>query len=163
MKLTRDDLQRLYRYGFSLTGNEPDAHDLLQRAIERTLSKGVEPEHPVRYLMRAMRHRFIDEARARKRAPHVDYDELAESGDAVDWSEQVLDNVVIASVDMGRIWEQLASEERELLYMWAVEEYTAAEIAAQTETPRNTILSRIHRLRHRLRRRFGAHTEEDAS
>ena len=163
MKLTRDDLQRLYRYGYSLTGNESDAHDLLQRAIERTLDRGVEPERPIRYLMRAMRHRYIDEARARQRAPHITFEEHAEEGEAMDWSEQVLDNVVIASVDMGRIWEQLAGEERELLYMWAVEEYTAAEIAAQTETPRNTILSRIHRLRQRLRRRFGAHTEEDAS
>ena len=162
MKLEREQLQRLFRYGYSLTASEDDAYELLQRAIEQTLERGVEPEHPVRYLMRAMRNRHIDELRRHARREHVTLEDAEEQG-SLDWSEQVLDHVVIASVDMARIWEELEAKERELLYMWAVEDWTAAEIAEQTETPRNTILSRIHRLRRRLQERWGAGRKEDAS
>lgn len=156
MKLERDELQQLFRYGFSLTGNEQDAYDLLHQAIERVMSKGIEPDKPVHYTMRVMRNQHLDQLRRRQRYPDVSLDEVP----AMDLSEQVLDNQVIASVDMNRIWRVLQPEEREILYMWAVEDWTAGEIAEQTQTPRNTILSRIHRLRLKLKAKFGAHREE---
>ena len=37
-----------------------------------------------------------------------------------------------------------------MLYLWAVEEYTVDEIALLTETPRGTLLSRLHRLKKRV-------------
>ncbi len=150
MTLTPEELQRLFRYGFSLTAQESDAYDLLHGAIERTMSRGVVPEHPVRYLMRAMRNAHLDRARREQRAPHLPLEEAQ----MMDVSEHVLENVAIAAVDLARMWETLKVEERELLHLWAIEEYTAREIAEQTQTPRNTILSRIHRLRQRLKARF---------
>ena len=149
MKLTPDELQKLFRYGYSLTADESDAYDLLHGAIERTMARGAEPEHPVRYVMRAMRNAHLDRVRRERRAPHVELEE-----GMMDVSEQVLENEAIATVDLERIWGTLEIEERELLHLWAVEEYTAREIAEQTQTSRNTILSRIHRLRLRLRARF---------
>ena len=46
---------------------------------------------------------------------------------------------------------QLSMEEREALYLWAVEGYTAKEIAKIGSLSRNTVLSRIHRARAKLR------------
>lgn len=149
MKLGPEELQALFRYGFSLTADASDAYDLLHGAIERTMARGEEPEHPVRYLMRAMRNAHLDAVRRQRRAPHVELEE-----GMMDVSEQVLENEAIAAVDLAKMWGTLEVEERELLHLWAIEEYTAREIAERTETPRNTILSRIHRLRHKLRARF---------
>lgn len=162
MNLSRETLQRLFRYGYSLTGDEQDAYELLHHAIERTMSTDVEPEHPVRYLMRAMRNRHIDLLRRAKRVSEVSLEDEEAHGKMLDLSTQVLDNQVIAKVDLAAIWTTLQPEEREILYMWAVEECTANEIATQTQTSRNTILSRIHRLRLKLRKRFGK-SQEDAS
>lgn len=149
MSLTPEELQRLFRYGYSLTADESDAYDLLHGAIARTMARGETPEHPVRYVMRAMRNAHLDRVRRERRVPHVELEE-----GMMDVSEQVLENEAIAAVDLERIWGTLEVEERELLHLWAVEEYTAREIAEQTQTSRNTILSRIHRLRQRLRARF---------
>jgi len=45
---------------------------------------------------------------------------------------------------------QLRPNEREALYLNAVEGYTAREIAKQTDMPRNTVLSLIFRARKKL-------------
>ena len=42
-------------------------------------------------------------------------------------------------------------EEREALFLWAVEGYTAREIAEMCSSPINTVLSRLHRGRRKLR------------
>ena len=53
------------------------------------------------------------------------------------------------------IWSRLDGCEREILYYWAVEGMTAAQIASTTGSRRGTVLSRIHRLRARLRAGIG--------
>jgi len=40
-----------------------------------------------------------------------------------------------------------STHEREILYYWAVEGMTAAQIATTLDSRRGTVLSRIHRLR----------------
>jgi RNA polymerase sigma-70 factor (ECF subfamily) len=163
MKLDRDELQQLFRYGYSLTGNEQDSYDLLHHAIERTMAKSIEPDKPVRYLMRAMRNRFIDIQRREQRAPSVPLEDprvQAELHGTMDWSEQGLETQICTTQQVRKIWQELQPTERELLYFWAIEEYTASEMAEHTQTSRNTILSRIHRLRTKLKKRFGARHEE---
>lgn len=160
LDLSHEQLQQLYRYGYSLTAHEQEAYDLLHHVIERCLSKQHEPDHPVRYIMRAMRNRFIDEQRRHKRAPHVSLEQEG-VGEAMDLGAQSLEQQVISKLELQSIWPTLEVEERELLYLWAVEEYTIAEIAAHHDAPRNTVLSRFHRLRTRLQTRFGS--RENAS
>jgi RNA polymerase sigma-70 factor (ECF subfamily) len=71
----------------------------------------------------------------------------------------VLEDIVIAEYEVEAIMAILEPLERELLYFWAVEGYTAQEIADWTDSPRGTVLSRIHRLRQKiLRRREAAGT-----
>lgn len=54
----------------------------------------------------------------------------------------------------------LRSQEREALFLTAVEGYTAQEIADLTHQPRGTVLSLVHRAKQKIRR-FVKHQNED--
>ena len=68
----------------------------------------------------------------------------------VDHEERLLEDLVVLEETVARIWTELNPMEREVLSLWAVEGMTAQEIADQLETPRGTILARIHRLRKKV-------------
>jgi DNA-directed RNA polymerase specialized sigma24 family protein len=55
---------------------------------------------------------------------------------------------------------QLRDEEREALFLCAVEGWTAQEVSDRTGQPRGTVLSLIHRGRIRLRELLGLETKE---
>ena len=56
-----------------------------------------------------------------------------------------------AQDEMDAALERLRPEEREALYLAAVEGYTASEIAKLTDRPRGSVLSLLHRAKARLR------------
>ncbi len=155
MTFDQATMNELYRYCYSLTSNEAVAFDLLQDGLERFLCRsGRQPiDNPVAYLRRLLRNQFIDQIRHQRRFPQQSLDDTHEN--ALGIGLQVLENESIAAHDLAAIWTQLEPGEREILYLWAQQGMTAAEIATQTDTPRNTVLSRIHRLRQKLRRQFG--------
>ena len=147
--LDQSTLQRLFRYGFSLTHDEDAAYDLLQDALEISLRKApVNAAAAMSYVQSIMRNRFIDQYRRDHRHPTVSFD--ANNNQPVNIDPRVLEDLVIAEVDAESIMALLEPMERELLFFWAVEGYTAQEIAMRTDCPRGTILSRIHRLRQKI-------------
>ena len=149
--LDRDMLQRLYRYGYSLTRDEHRAYDLLQDAVEAALRKSPQdPQAMLRYVRTIMRNRFIDEYRREQRHPMLSFEEQDDC--PVDIDPLVLEEVVIAQHDLDVVIAVLGPMERELLFLWAVEGYTAQELAAQTGAPRGTVLARLHRLRTKILR-----------
>ncbi|MFN3202970.1 MAG: RNA polymerase sigma factor [Bradymonadia bacterium] len=158
MTFDRPTLSRLFRYCYSLTGDDDAAYDLLHQSIERYL-KAAKRQHidaPVAYLRRIIRNRFIDDLRRARRLPEVSLEELQES--VVDLSTTGLERQMVAAGDMAIIWRQLSPVEREALYLWAVEGRTASEIAEDCGVSRNTILSRLHRLRQKFK---GWYSDED--
>ena len=56
-----------------------------------------------------------------------------------------------AEEEMDAALGRLRIEEREALYLAAVEGYTASEIAELTDRPRGSVLSLLHRAKARLR------------
>lgn len=153
--LDRDMLQRLYRYGYSLTRDEHRAYDLLQDAVEAALRKSPQdPQAMLRYIRTIMRNRFIDEYRREQRHPTLSFDEQDDC--PVDIDPRVLEEVVIAQHDLDVVIAVLEPMERELLFLWAVEGYTAQELADQTGAPRGTVLARLHRLRSKILRHIGS-------
>jgi RNA polymerase sigma-70 factor (ECF subfamily) len=58
--------------------------------------------------------------------------------------------LLIQAEEVADLLARLHDVERELLYLWAVEEYTIDEISELTGAPRGTLLSRLHRLRGKL-------------
>lgn len=149
MLFDRPALNRLYRYAYALSGEEAAAYDLLQDTVERCLARPPNMlASPEAFARRVMRNRFIDLRRRARASP-----ETAPPGDiellAID--THCLEQLVIAQDQLERIWSQLDPFEREILYYWAVEGMTAAQIATTLGSRRGTVLSRIHRLRTRLR------------
>ncbi len=99
-----------------------------------------------------IRNRFIDQWRRKKREPdELEHDPPGEAvGDEGSiWQDDdgFLDNGELESA-LGR----LKPEERAALYLAAVEDYTTRQIAELFGRPRGTVLSMIHRARHKLRR-----------
>jgi len=147
--LDRTALQRLYRYGFSLTHDQDAAYDLLQDALEISLRKTPDKlEAAIGYVQRIMRNRFIDQYRRDNRYPTVSLDSNAD--DPINIDPRVLEDIVVAEQEVESIMAMLEPLERELLFFWAVEGCTAQEIADRTDAPRGTVLSRIHRLRQKI-------------
>ena len=149
--LDKPTLQRLYRYGFSLTRDEDAAYDLLQDALEISLRKA--PDNTAAamgYVQSIMRNRFIEQYRRDHRHPTVSFDD--NDNQPVNIDPRVLEDIVIAEHEVEAIMAMLEPLEHELLFFWAVEGYTAQEIADRTDSTRGTVLSRIHRLRQKILR-----------
>lgn len=150
----RDDLderlQRGFRYAMALTHQAFQAEDLVQDACLRLLNRNKAIELPV--LLITIRNRYIDLYRHAKRFPT---NSLSSDSNVIQLNpasittreeDRFVDSDIL-SKSLGR----LSMEEREAIYFWAVEGYTANEIAKIVSLSRNTVLSRIHRARVKLR------------
>ncbi len=147
MQFSQNDLDRLLAYGVALTHDRDTAFELLQSSLERFLGKApADVQHPLAYLRRMMRNRFIDETRWHHRRDPVRFEEDLHSPT----TEKELDELLVDEMSVAAVWQELSSSEREIVYFWALEDMTASEIALHLGIPRGTVLSRLHRLRHRL-------------
>lgn len=144
--LDETTLNRLYRYAWNLTGSREDAYDLVHTVAERWLRRG-EPcgaVDQVAYLLRSIRNQFIDDYRGQQR---LRWEPLTDDIINITSDLTSLEDLMITRDSLRRIWGALSLPERELLYLWAVEGYTLAELATLTDTPRGTLLARLHRLK----------------
>ena len=149
MTFTDEHLHRLYRYGISLTHNEAHAHDLLQDAIESYLKNPpISEAASIAYLRRIMRNRYIDQYRHANRYPQ---ETLSDADETLGIDARLLEDIVITEQQLDIAWQQLSDDERETLFLWAVEGMSANDIAQELEIPRGTVLSRIYRLRNKFK------------
>ena len=135
-----------YRYAYSLTHNKANAEDIVQDAWLAVI-KARGPQTRA-YLFSAVRSRFLNTHKRESLVAMVSYEDVPESeGESgsleipCHLEEAILDNAL----------NSLRSLEREALYLFAVEDYTAAEIAEFTQQPRNTVLSHIHRAKKKVK------------
>lgn len=146
--LTDDDYQRAFRYARSLGADRDLALDLVQTAIVKALASARQDlQAPLAYLLTSVRHAFYSEIRREKTAA---WSSLEDFEGVIATDLQPLEDMVIARDRLRHAWATLSPAEREVLHLWAVEGYTVDEIAAHTDTPRGTLLARLHRLRRRL-------------
>lgn len=153
----RNVLNRLYRYCYALYGNEHDAYDLLQSSLEKYLAKP--PKNTgaaLAYMKTIIRRTYIDQARRDKRLSF----ESVDTSTLVDINSTNLEDIFIASSEFEAAWRSLTEQERELLYLWAVEELTVSEIAKHIKRPRGTILSIMHRMRKRIQENTASEDEK---
>ncbi len=147
-----DQLNSLYRYCFSLTGDESESYDILQSSIEKFLKANVESvENKNAYMKRIIRNHYIDVSRKRSK---IDEEEFDETVTYVDMHINSLEKIVASQYQVEAVWQELSSSEREIMYFWAVEGYTTSELAEFLDISRGTLLSKIHRLRKRLKQQF---------
>lgn len=142
---------RGYRYALALTGDGPSAEDLLHDGWASALR--ARPEPSAGYLFRAIRSRWIDRWRRTQRVP---FEALRSEPEAPGRGPGV------TASDRQRVQQVLATlkpDEREVIFLAAVEGYTATEIGELTERPRGTVLSLLHRARQRVRNQLLDHRE----
>ncbi|MEM0967340.1 MAG: RNA polymerase sigma factor [Verrucomicrobiota bacterium] len=140
----RDRIQAGFRYAYSLTEHQQDAEDLVQQAWMKCQKRYGKVRNNAVFFT-AIRNQFYDHLRRKK---IVSFASVSASDE-----EALIDTgqpVAGSSDDIETILSQLRVEEREVIFLHIVEGRTAREIASITGSPRNTVLSQIHRARKKL-------------
>jgi len=149
--LDKENLNQLYRFAISLTNNDDQAYDILQTCVEKYLKADLtDIEKPVAYLKRMIRNEFIDQTRKKRFYRDVDQDVLCKISDQHSLNQVSLEDIFVQQSEVTALLGTMQPEEREILYLWAVEEYTIEEISQMKQIPRGTLLSKLHRLKKRV-------------
>lgn len=144
-------LNQLYRYAVSLTHQEDQAYDVLQSCVEKFLKVDHSAiESAEAYLMRMIRNEFIDQSRKRCFYSDVGPEIVTKISDEASLETLSLEDVLIQQSEVESLLGTMSGDERELLFLWAVEEYTLEEISQIKQVPRGTLLSKLHRLKKRI-------------
>ena len=142
---SRDELNKLYQYAFSLSAQKSSAEDLLQTALGKMIKQPVNIPS-LAYVRKIIRHQFIDDCRRNK---IVSFETIDESSpvllDTVSLEKQLIDEELITIV-----FSSMNAADREVLYLWAVMGYSASEIAKELKQPRGSVLSRLYRARQKI-------------
>jgi len=150
--LIAQQIPRLRRYARALTGDRAAADDLVQDTLERALSKfhlwrsGSDMRA---WLFTIMHNIFVNQARSRMRHPHEPLDEPTASGlhyREPDWSDLR---------DIGAALARLPVEQRTVVLLVGLEQFTYEEAARVLNVPIGTVMSRLSRARERLRSMLG--------
>ncbi len=151
-------LPRLRRFCRGLVGRADEADDLAQAVCERALrhigqwhrDTAMEP-----WLFRIARTVWIDRLRAlRVRLVHANETRHSGMRAETDGGEaHAVDRLSLAEVD--RAMRALPPEQREVIVLVTIEQFSYAEAAALLEVPVGTIMSRLSRGRMALRRLAG--------
>lgn len=137
-------IQAGYGYALSLTHAPADAEDLVHDAWLRLARNG--QQRPNRALLfTVIRNLHTDAWRRRQRFTHEPLDDESLAAPTVD------EDLQLDRVDLDTALARLRPEEREAIYLQAVQGFTAAQTAELMDRPRGSILSLIHRGKQKLR------------
>jgi RNA polymerase sigma-70 factor (ECF subfamily) len=147
-------LPRLRRFAISLTGDRADGDDLLQRTVERLLSRGLPDDaHLLKWSFRVCRNIWIDEVRSRKVRAHVAVDEVSHQLRGEDGEASAMARLTL--YDVNEALDALPEDQRVAIILVAVEGFSYAETAETLDIPVGTVMSRVSRARKTLASQFG--------
>lgn len=149
-------LPRLRRFAISLSGSRDRADDLVQMACARALASQSSYEDGTRFdawMFRILRNVWIDGLRRQKiEGPPADIadheDAASEDGEAAAVSRLTLNDVLAA---IG----SLPQDQREVLVLVCMEDFSYAEAAKTLDLPIGTVMSRLARAREKIARKVG--------
>ena len=145
-----EHLPRLRRYARALTGDVVRADDLVQDTLERALARLDlwQPGSDLRaWLFTLMHNLFVNQLRTR-RPQDTALDEAMDipvSGGQME---------ALAARDMHAALVRLPDEQREVILLVGLEQFSYAEAAQVLGVPVGTIMSRLARARERMRHRL---------
>jgi RNA polymerase sigma-70 factor (ECF subfamily) len=152
--IARADLENLldrgFRYGVALTHDNMQAEDLVQEACMRMVKKQ-KPWEPG-YFFAIIRNRFIELYRHRKNFPSISFEEVNAKEVPRENLLRDAEELTANTESLEKALKNLTAEEREILFLFVIEGYTAKEIAEMIERPRNSVLSIVYRSRMKLRK-----------
>lgn len=143
------ELQQLYQYACAILGTQQDAYDLLQSALEKYLKQTATNSNPMAYMRTIIRNTYIDQIRHDALINWDDYDDEQSVSADLNWN--AIEQLAIDQDEAQHCIAQMSGIEREIMFLWAVEGCSTAEVAEQLDMPKNTVLSRIHRLRQKIK------------
>lgn len=146
----QDALNKLYRFCYSLTVDESNAYDLLQNALEKYLKSKTTKDHDLAFMYQIIRHQFIDDYRKQSKQQTVPFEEK----DHIDFDVKTLESINIDEDLIEQVLTSLQPLEREILFYWSIEGYSTQQVAEMLEMPKGTVLSKIHRMRQRIKQQF---------
>jgi RNA polymerase sigma factor (sigma-70 family) len=139
----------LRRYAYALLRNHAAADDLVQDTLERALSRWTSrrADGELRtWLFAILRNLHVDAYRqARRRGTEVEIDEDDHRETAARQETALEARDVLAAL------EQLPEEQKSLLLLIGVEDFSYEEAARVVGVPIGTVMSRLSRARQRLR------------
>ena len=146
--LITQHMPRLRRYARALTGDRNAADDLVQDTLERALSRFQlwrQGSDLRAWLFTIMHNIFVNQVRSRMRHPHETLDESAAEALYArdpDWAELR---------DIDDALSRLTGEQRAVLLLVGLEQFTYEEAARVPDIPLGSVMSRLSRGRERLR------------
>ncbi|MDH3286396.1 MAG: RNA polymerase sigma factor [Betaproteobacteria bacterium] len=147
--LIEEQIPRLRRYARALTGDRSLADDLVQDTLERALTRFHLWRHGSdlrAWLFTIMHNIFVNQVRSRLRHQH----EALESDAAVE-AMRVSEPDWLELRDLDSALAQLPHEQRTVLLLVGLEQFTYEEAARVLQIPIGTVMSRLSRGRERLR------------
>jgi RNA polymerase sigma-70 factor (ECF subfamily) len=141
---------RLRRYARALTGNREAADDLTQDTLERAWNKrGLwAPGTDLRaWLFTIMHNVFVNGTRSNRPTVSIDEPGVEDARPATGTSVET--GVVLA--ELARALSLLPAEQREVLLLVGLEQFSYAEASEVLGVPIGTVMSRLSRGRERLR------------
>ena len=151
--LIAQQIPRLRRYARALTGDRSAADDLVQDTLERALSRfhlWRQGSDLRAWLFTIMHNIFVNQARSRARHQQeaLDGDPNAEAlrGRDPEWLELR---------DLASALARVPDEQRAVLLLVGLEQFTYDEAARILDVPIGTVMSRLSRGRERLRALLG--------
>lgn len=165
-------LPALYASALNLTGNEPDAEDLLHDLVLK-LCRQPQPLESIEVLLpwlrRALYNLFVDRYRARQRSPLSRVMPNGDDDDDVDTlvSEQAGPEQLAEQADdrqrVRAALQGLSAEHRAVVVLHDIEGHSMLEITALLGIPVGTVKSRLFRARRQLLGLLGEGNLETAS
>lgn len=144
------ELELLYRIARRLTGNDPDAEDLVSQTIEIAFKnwEKFDGQHPKSWLITIIRNEFYQSIRKKKRRSETTFEESHEPIEQDFW--QAIDQKLEVEKILEAV-DSLADDYREVITLCDIEELTYDEAATILKIPIGTIKSRLFRGRKQVR------------
>ena len=158
----------LYRHAFRMSHNHADAEDLVQETVMRAYAHFDSFRSGTKlnaWLLRILTNTYINGYRQKRRQPvqcsteHLTDQCLTEANarSAASALRSAEDHALdlLPDNDIKAAMQALPAQFREVVYYADVEGFRYKEIAALTNAPRGTVMSRLHRGRQQLRTMLG--------
>lgn len=149
--LVMPHLPSLYRLAFHYCRQQSDAEDLVQDLLIKLYPKTgelqkIEKLRP--WLAKSLYRMFIDNIRREQRSP-IEFGELEQLEQAVGKDDETESLVRVKNIETALL--NLNEDQRILVMMHDVENYTLEELSTILDAPVGTLKSRLHRSRAKLR------------
>jgi RNA polymerase sigma-70 factor (ECF subfamily) len=148
-ELVDEYYERLYRFGYRLSGSAADAEDLTQQTFltaQTSLHQLREPEHAKSWMFTIMRNTYLNTRRRRKQTEVISLESAPEPSETTDEAAQ------LRMEELQAILDELPDEFREPLILFYFQEFSYKEIADILEVPLGTVMSRLARGKKHLRK-----------